>query len=402
MRYPAVFKFIYWFVPVTAVLGWLSGLRNMNFIAQIQSIENSISMENYLFSVILKYIPQEALPVIMQVEPLVMKYYPLLVLLVILVAVFNVLRAKYFGRLVINYPGGLSVSVAKGTTILEASRIGKIPHQSVCGGRGRCTTCRIKVLFHEGEIPKPNFHEIKAIERVGLDDNVRLACQLKPTSSITVLPLLNPENQLETARNAQALTGKEQETVILFVDLRDFTKLSEKKLPYDVVYILNKYYAVCGEIIEKNGGRLDKFIGDGIMAIFDGRATSIENCSNAVNSASEISKNMKTLNSEMKVDFSEEMRFGMGIHVGNTIVGLMGYGKAVTETAVGDNVNIASRLEELTKTYKCELVISKYAAERASLNLDEFNLRSVDIRGRKEQLEIVTIDDASEIFKAPV
>ena len=197
-----------------------------------------------------------------------------MVLFVVLVCIFNVVRARFFGRIIVSYPGGETVSIPKGTSVLEASRKGKIPHQSVCGGRGRCTTCRVKVTANEGTLTAPSAHEIKAIERVGLDDNVRLACQLRPTSNISVQPLLNPENTLETVRSARALTGKEQETVVLFVDLRDFTKLSEKKLPYDVVYILNKYYAVCGEIIEKNGGRLDKFIGDGIMAIFDANSDS--------------------------------------------------------------------------------------------------------------------------------
>ena len=402
ISYPSIFKFIYWIVPTGAVFGWIFGLREMSFIAQIKSYEIATTVPMYFQSIFMKHIPMEAFPVVMAIEPIVRKYYPLFVLFVVVVCVLNVVRARFFGRIIVSYPGGESVSVPKGTSVLEASRIGKIPHQSICGGRGRCTTCRIKVLSHEGEIPKPNFHEIKAIERVGLDDNVRLACQLKPANSITVLPLLNPENQLETARSARALTGKEQETVILFVDLRDFTKLSEKKLPYDVVYILNKYYAVCGEIIEKNGGRLDKFIGDGIMAIFDASDSSSENCSNAVNSASEISKNMKTLNSEMRVDFSEEMRFGMGIHAGSTIVGLMGYGRTVTETAVGDNVNIASRLEELTKRYKCELAISKYVADKANISNKKLNLKEVDIRGRKEKLEIVIIEDASELSLAPV
>ena len=191
-------------------------------------------------------------------------------------------RARFFGRIIVNYPGGETVSIPKGTSVLEASRKAGVPHQSVCGGRGRCTTCRIKVTAHDGILAEPSGHEIKAIERVGLDDNVRLACQLRPTRNISVQPLLNPENTLETVRSARALTGKEQETVVLFVDLRDFTKLSEKKLPYDVVYILNKYYAVCGEIIENNGGRLDKFIGDGIMAIFDASASSKVNSRNAI------------------------------------------------------------------------------------------------------------------------
>ncbi len=397
LRFPSLFRFIYWVVPIGAVLGWFSGLRNMSFIAQIQSFELDMPIPNYLGSIIFKFVPQEAFPVLLQIEPIVMKYYPIFVLFVILVCIFNVIRARFFGRIIVSYPGGETVSIPKGTSVLEASRKGKIPHQSVCGGRGRCTTCRVKVTANEGTLTSPSAHEIKAIERVGLDDNVRLACQLKPTSNISVQPLLNPENTLETVRSARALTGKEQETVVLFVDLRDFTKLSEKKLPYDVVYILNKYYAVCGEIIEKNGGRLDKFIGDGIMAIFDVSTDSNVNSKNALVSANAISKSMKTLNSEMKTDFSEDMRFGMGIHAGSMIVGMMGYGKTVTETAVGDNVNIAARLEELTKTYKCELVVSKYVADKANIDTKKMKPKTVDIRGRKEVLEVFTFEKAADI-----
>ncbi len=397
LRFPSLFLFIYWVVPIGAVLGWLSGLRNMSFIAQIQSFELDMPIPNYLGSIIFKFVPQEAFPVLLQIEPVVMKYYPIFVLFVILVCIFNVIRARFFGRIIVSYPGGETVSIPKGTSVLEASRKGKIPHQSVCGGRGRCTTCRVKVTANEGTLTSPSVHEIKAIERTGLDDNVRLACQLRPTSNISVQPLLNPENTLETVRSARALTGKEQETVVLFVDLRDFTKLSEKKLPYDVVYILNKYYAVCGEIIEKNGGRLDKFIGDGVMAIFDVSSDSNVNSKNALVSANAISKSMKTLNSEMKTDFSEDMRFGMGIHAGSMIVGMMGYGKTVTETAVGDNVNIAARLEELTKTYKCELVVSKYVADKANIDTKKMKPKTVDIRGRKEVLEVFTFEKAADI-----
>ena len=397
LRFPSLFRFIYWVVPIGAVRGWLSGLRNMSFIAQIQSFELDMPIPNYLGSIIFKFVPQEAFPVLLQIEPIVMKYYPIFVLFVILVCIFNVIRARFFGRIIVSYPGGETVSIPKGTSVLEASRKGKIPHQSVCGGRGRCTTCRVKVTANEATLTSPSAHEIKAIERVGLDDNVRLACQLRPTSDMSVQPLLNPENTLETVRSARALTGKEQETVVLFVDLRDFTKLSEKKLPYDVVYILNKYYAVCGEIIEKNGGRLDKFIGDGIMAIFDVSSEANVNSKNALGSANAISKSMKTLNSEMKTDFSEDMRFGMGIHAGSMIVGMMGYGKTVTETAVGDNVNIAARLEELTKTYKCELVVSKYVADKANIDTKKMKPKTEDIRGRKEVLEVFTFEKAADI-----
>ena len=134
------------------------------------------------------------------------------------------------------------------------------------------------------------------------------------------------------------------------------------------------------------------------MAIFDAESKTDVNSRNAVISANEISKSMKTLNSELKTDFSEDMRFGMGIHAGSMIVGMMGYGKTVTETAVGDNVNIAARLEELSKTYRCELVVSKYVADKARVDTDKLKPKLVDIRGRKEALEVFTFENAADIL----
>ena len=393
-KYSFYLYFMYISVPVLGVFGFWAGIKEQSFVSYAKSLQGE---ENFIFSIIMESVSQEMFPTLMAIEPLVMNNYPLVVLVLIIIAIFNVVRARFFGRMKINYPNNRTVSVPKGTSVLDASRIAGIPHQSVCGGKGRCTTCRIHVVSHDGVLPNPGALEASAIERVGLETGVRLACQLKPSKNLTVMPLVNPENSLESATSKRTLSGKEQETVVMFVDLRDFTKLSEKKLPYDVVYILNQYYSVCGKIIEEQGGRLDKFIGDGIMAIFDSSDNPNDNCKNAVKSGALISENMKVLNKEMKADFSEEIRFGMGIHSGDAIVGLMGYGKTFTETVVGDNVNIASRLEGLSKDYKAELVLSKYVADKAKLNLSEFDNHVVKIRGRKQDLENLSIKDAAII-----
>ena len=384
----------FWAVPVLALMGFFSGLKEMSFLTYAHS---QLHEDYYMMTLVMKAIPQEAFPVAAMIEMMTMNYYPLALLALIVLAVGNVVRARFFGRVTITYPHGKTIKVASGTTILEASRIAKIPHQSVCGGKGRCTTCRVRIVSSDGALPAPNAHELKAIERVGIDEDMRLACQLRPTKSISVAPLLNPENSLAGITSARALTGKEQQTVILFVDIREFTKIAEHKLPFDVVYILNKYYAVCGEIIEANGGRLDKFIGDGIMAIFDATSDINQNCRNAVKAASKISNRMAGMNAELKMDFDEEMRFGMGIHAGETIVGMMGYGKTVSETAIGDNVNVAARLEELSKKYKCQLVISKIVAEQANVETAKFQSDTVKIRGRSEPLDIFYLDNASQL-----
>ena len=389
-KYIFGFKFVYWFVPIGAVLGFIAGLRETSVLATIENLKGN---ENFIMS-FFGAIPQEAFAYLAPVEPLVMNNYPVFVLAVLVICILNVVRARYFGRVKISYPGGNEFSVPRGTTILEASRLAGIPHVSVCGGKGRCTTCRVKVVTEIEDVSEPNAHEARVIERLGLDADVRLACQLKPSKNLSVIPLINPETKEIKTRSAVGLSGKEKETVVVFIDLREFTKLSEKKLPYDVVYILNKYYSVCGEIIENNKGRLDKFIGDGIMAIFDGSENSSENCKNSIKAAQLISNAIKDLNNEMKSDFSEELRFGIGIHVGNTIVGMMGYGETVTETVVGDNVNIASRLEELNKKYGSELVVSKDVLDVAKINTKQFNNEKIKIRGRKEELEIFSLDYA--------
>ena len=163
------------------------------------------------------------------------------------------------------------------------------------------------------------------------------------------------------------------------------------------MYILNRYYATCGRAIENNSGRLDKFIGDGVMAIFEAAETVEENCRNAVKAASKISEQMKVLGKELKVEFSADVKCGMGIHTGQSIVGMMGYGEAFSRTAIGDNVNVASRLEQMTKAYSSELVISKLVAEKANIDISKFTSEAVEVRGRDQKMDVVSISDASSL-----
>ena len=384
------FLFIYWLVPIAAVLGYFASLKEKSLLGYIYNLETE---GNLFYEAFLK-IPQESHGILFPIIYMIDTFYPFILLGIALIVVLNLARINFFGKINVQYPGGKKIKVPKGVSILEASRIAGIPHVSVCGGKGRCTTCRVKIISGMDDVAEPNTHELRIIKRLGFESDVRLACQLKPSKDINVLPLLNPETKEIKARTPVGLSGKEKETVVVFIDLREFTKLSEKKLPYDVVYILNKYYSVCGEIIENNKGRLDKFIGDGIMAIFDGSKSSTENCKNSIKAAKLISNAIKELNKQMETDFSEELRFGIGIHVGNTIVGMMGYGETVTETVVGDNVNIASRLEELNKKYGSELVVSKDVLEAAKINTKQFSNEKIKIRGRKEELEIYSLEYA--------
>ncbi|MGE0271908.1 MAG: adenylate/guanylate cyclase domain-containing protein [Alphaproteobacteria bacterium] len=302
------------------------------------------------------------------------------------------------GLVRITYPANQVVTIHPGTSILEASRGARIPHASVCGGRGRCSTCRVRISVGVDALPAANDEEKRVLMRVGAAPNVRLACQLRPTADLAVVPLLPPSaTAAEAATRQKHLRGEEREVAILFADLRGFTRLSEGRLPYDLVFVLNRYFEAMGQAVERSGGLVDKFIGDGVMALF-GVDQDVETaCRNALAAAQAMAHRLTGLNESLAHELEEPLRIGIGIHVGPAIVGEMGYARATSVTAIGDAVNTASRLEALTKEYGAQLVVSEEIARRSGISLDQFDKHHVDIRGRREPLEIRVIVRAADL-----
>jgi adenylate cyclase len=298
----------------------------------------------------------------------------------------------------ITFPDRRIVEISPGASILDASRQGGIPHAEVCGGRGRCSTCRVRVSRGMDRLPPASDAERKVLERIAAAPNVRLACQTRPVADVTVMPLLPPT---ATARDGFAkpahMPGQEREVAILFADLRAFTQLSERKLPYDIVFLLNRYFSAMGGAVEQAGGRVDKFIGDGVMALFGVGGAPDEACRQALAAARAMAAQLDQLNQSLAHDLDQPLKIGIGLHVGPAIVGEMGYGSAVGVTAIGDAVNTASRLEGLTKEYRAQLVLSEAVAERAGVDLTRFDRHEIAVRGRRETLSIRVVPEAKEL-----
>lgn len=302
-------------------------------------------------------------------------------------------------QVTLTYPDGRRVTVAQGTSILEASRMAGVPHASVCGGRGRCSTCRVKVGAGAEQLPPPNGDEQRVLNRVGTAaKGIRLACQVRPTHDVSVTPLLAADAQTKDAFARPAFhSGAEREIVILFADIRSFTEFSEQKLPYDVVFVLNQYFRTMGSAVEAAGGRLDKFIGDGVMALFGVDTTADQGAADALRAARQMALGLNDINTNLKNDLPQPLRMGIGIHVGPVIVGDMGYAQVRSITAIGDAVNAASRLEALNKEFRSQLIVSRDLAERAKIDLGAFPQKTVEIRGRVGSLDIIVIDDATRL-----
>lgn len=302
----------------------------------------------------------------------------------------------------VRYADGHQVVVRRGTTLLEASRIGGIPHAAVCGGKGRCSTCRVRVIAGTTLLSPPDSQEIALLARIGATPTTRLACQAIPTGTVTIAPLLPPMAAPQQALgHAEQHHGKEREIAVLFADIRGFTQLSEHRLPYDVVFLLNRYFRAMGEAVTSAGGRVDKFIGDGVMALFGLETTPAEACAQAIAAAVSMSTNLEQLNQLMAHDLREPLRIGIGIHVGPTIVGEMGFAGTQAMTAIGDAVNTASRLEAATKEFGCQLLISQRVADLAGIEVGMAISHDVPLRGRSETVAVYAIADARDLRPDP-
>ncbi len=296
-------------------------------------------------------------------------------------------------------PGDRLVPLQHGATVLECLRAAGVPHLSVCGGRGRCSTCRVRVENGGEYLVAPDADEQRVLDRIGLSGPVRLACQIRPKGDIRVAALLPPEDPSGAMQTVRSHRGGDEVTVaILFVDLRGSTKLSEDRLPFDVVFILNQFFAELSGALAETDGHYAQFNGDGLMALY-GLDTDIGTaCRQAVAGATAMLRRMDALNDRLADELSEPLRIGIGIHAGEAIVGSMGPPATPIVSALGDNVNIAARLESQTKEFGVPLVMSARVAEYGDMDASSLTMREVPVKGRERPVRVYSVVEPGNLL----
>jgi len=305
-------------------------------------------------------------------------------------------------QVLVTYPDGRRRAILPGTTLLEASRLLGYPHASQCGGRARCSTCRTRCMDGLAALPPPGPTEAGLLRRIAAPPDVRLACQTRPTANVEVFPLLPPSTRVtqQLLEPGYVGSGAERELAVLFADMRAFTSFAERRLPYDVVFMLNQWNDALGHAIERMGGLPNQFMGDGIMALFGAETDPAVGCRAALLAALEMARAVDQLNEALAHDLAEPLRIGIGIHMGPLILGEMGYGRGRSLTAIGDAVNTASRLETLTKEFGCQLVVSEDVALTGGVDLSGYPREEVLVRGRTQPLRIRIVGSALDLASA--
>jgi len=264
----------------------------------------------------------------------------------------------------ITYSHGIAVEVTDGQTLLDASIENRIPHHHQCGGEGRCTTCRVHILDGIKHVSPRTVIEADVARERGWDDFTRLACQTRVHGDVTVRRLLqSPQDvvvlDLDELGAGSGTEERELEVAVLFCDIRNFTSQTEQSLPYDVVYFLNGHFSAAAEVILNNNGFIDKYIGDCLLAVFGIRGEPPDvACRNAVRAAIGMQDAAQRLSPIFERDLGISLRLGIGVHFGPVILGRIGHPGKRQLTVIGNTVNVASRIERMTKQLEAPILVS--------------------------------------------
>lgn len=285
----------------------------------------------------------------------------------------------------ITFIGEKTVAVREDQSILSASLDAGIPHFHACGGKAKCSTCRILVLEGAENLSPENKKEAFLRKKLPFPATVRLACQsYVMKGDVTIERIIKDELDFSLFLNNNTFEAKsqqlgvEKELVLFFLDIKNFTPFVESYLPFDVIHVVRRLFFIFNNVIHKLKGKIVETAGDGLYAVFGLESSSREAADEAIEAANQIVTELNTLNADyLKKYFFIFFEVGIGIHFGKVIMGKVKIGDKYTENIMGIPVNIAARLQGMTRELNNNIIISEDVARRAS---SQFNSPLINVK----------------------
>lgn len=298
------------------------------------------------------------------------------------------------GKFMIELLGDIPVQISEGQTILEASLEAGVPHFHACGGKGKCSTCRILVRGGFENITELTPKEVAIRKQVSFPPNVRLACQTYVKGeNVQVHRMIRDEADIQfyikedTATDLEYM-GEEREMALFFLDIRNFTPFIESYLPFDVIHIMRRLFALFRHAIESNNGRIIETAGDGFYAAFGFEASIDKAVENAATAGRQIFSDLEAFNeSYMYKNFRHRFQVGIGLHAGRVIIGNIGIGVNNNITVTGLPVNIAARLQAATKDLNNNFIVSEHAFSYLE-DQQYVSFQKISLKGIKEKVGV--------------
>jgi class 3 adenylate cyclase/hemoglobin-like flavoprotein len=254
-----------------------------------------------------------------------------------------------------------AIEAVSGGTLLDAALANGLPHLHDCGGNARCTTCRVRVIDGIENLSAATQEEAEIALTYGWPENVRLACQAEVRGDVRVERLVLNDARSDLGKDeALATRSEERKLAVLFCDVNGFTDFASGRMPYDVVHVVNRLFLRMGEAVIAEYGYIDKYLGDGLLALWGMHGgTSEEICLAAVRAGLLMHASVNELQKQLSEHFGCELSLRLGIHFGSAIVGKIGHPARQQVTAIGDTVNVASRVEAANKDLRTSFLITE-------------------------------------------
>lgn len=290
-----------------------------------------------------------------------------------------------------------TICASPDSTILEATLKAKINHMHVCGGNARCSTCRVYIMDGLSNCRPRNEKEKQLAEKLGFPQNIRLACQTKISGNITirrpVVDDLDVAIILKQFGNAPgAKLGQEKDLAILFTDIENYTQFAEAFPAYDVVHVLNRYYQTMNEIIVQHKGVISDVAGDGILALFGVIEDSKNPVLDAINAVRAMNTALMQFNEYLNEMYDRSFGIRAGINFGKVIVGNFDTGMMSKISAIGDAVNLASRIETANKDFGTQLLISQSAKEEIKGLVETHKMYRARLKGKSGEYVLYEVE----------
>ncbi len=314
------------------------------------------------------------------------------------VVAFRFLHTRLRAGATIRYLGHGEVRSAAGQTLLEVSRSNAIPHPSACGGRGRCSSCRILILEGQDSLPAPSGLEKRLLDRIRAPQNVRLACQVRPVADLKVRVMLGMQSAGFGEAEAAMEWTVDENVTIMSADIRGFAALARNQLPADLIPLLNRVIGEMAQAVEARGGRIAMVQTDGVMAVFGASDNARAGSRAALNAAADMLKAVHLVNKDIGVSLPLPIRVGIGIHTGEAVL-------AQTHDAfsgqrivvIGEAAVIASRLEEATKELAADCIVSAATLAIAGLTAPQQASRQIHYKNAANPVSVHAFSDRREL-----
>jgi adenylate cyclase len=289
-------------------------------------------------------------------------------------------------------PDRCSIEVSESDTILDALIADEIPHTHVCGGNAHCSTCRIMILEGSHNCSPPTSAEKALAKKLDFPVHIRLACQTRVSGDVAIRRLILNNDDIDIVENqlSTGSMGNQRSVGVLRARIRGVTNFDEVNFPYDIIYVMSRYFHRMNKVISDYGGIVDNYTSWRLTALF-GTEEGDRDPERAVWAGLEMLQSVRELNADLTKLSYHPLNVSIGIHYGPVVLVPVCAGALQRTTALGSAIEVVGRIEAANKKVGSELLVSNSIYKRLPNRAIVHRNASIDLTGKGDDYPVFEV-----------